>query len=48
METQKLSLLWVDFATIFMTPRIAEFARRYPGITFEFNYSTSRRDGSIW
>lgn len=27
----------VDFATIFLAPLIAEFARRYPGITFEFD-----------
>lgn len=29
--------LSVDFATIFLAPLIAEFARRYPGISFEFD-----------
>ncbi|HEX2011046.1 MAG TPA: LysR family transcriptional regulator, partial [Roseateles sp.] len=27
----------VDFATIYLAPLIAEFARRYPGISFEFD-----------
>lgn len=27
----------VDFANIYLSPLIAEFARRYPGITFEFD-----------
>lgn len=27
----------VDFATVFLAPLIAEFARRYPGIAFEFD-----------
>jgi DNA-binding transcriptional LysR family regulator len=27
----------VDFANIYLAPRIAEFARRYPGITFDFD-----------
>lgn len=27
----------VDFATIFLAPLIAEFARRYPGIAFDFD-----------
>jgi hypothetical protein len=31
-----------------MARLIAELARRYPGITFEFDYSTSRGGGSIW
>lgn len=29
--------LSVDFANIFLAPLIAEFARRYPGITFDFD-----------
>jgi len=27
----------VDFATLYLAPLIAEFARRYPGITFDFD-----------
>ncbi len=34
----------VDFATIYMTPLIAEFARRYPGITFDFDLTPRRVD----
>lgn len=34
----------VDFATIYLTPLIAEFARRYPGITFEFDLTPRRVD----
>ncbi len=29
----------VDFANIYLAPLIAEFARRYPGITFDFDLS---------
>jgi DNA-binding transcriptional LysR family regulator len=34
----------VDFATIFLAPLIAEFARTYPGITFEFDLTPRRVD----
>jgi DNA-binding transcriptional LysR family regulator len=34
----------VDFATIYMAPLIAEFARRYPGITFDFDLTPRRVD----
>lgn len=34
----------VDFATIFLAPLIAEFAKRYPGITFEFDLTPRRVD----
>lgn len=34
----------VDFANIFLTPLIAEFARRYPGISFEFDLTPRRID----
>lgn len=34
----------VDFATIFLAPLIAEFARRYPGISFEFDLTPRRVD----
>jgi len=34
----------VDFATIYLAPLIAEFARRYPGITFEFDLTPRRVD----
>ena len=34
----------VDFATIYLTPLIAEFARRYPGISFEFDLTPRRVD----
>lgn len=34
----------VDFATIYMAPLIAEFAGRYPGITFEFDLTPRRVD----
>lgn len=34
----------VDFATIFLAPRMAEFARRYPGISFEFDLTPRRVD----
>lgn len=34
----------VDFATIYLTPLIAEFARRYPGIKFEFDLTPRRVD----
>jgi DNA-binding transcriptional LysR family regulator len=34
----------VDFATFYLTPLIAEFARRYPGISFEFDLTPRRVD----
>lgn len=34
----------VDFANIFLAPLIADFARRYPGITFEFDLTPRRVD----
>lgn len=34
----------VDFATIYMAPLIAEFAHRYPGITFDFDLTPRRVD----
>ena len=34
----------VDFATIYLAPLIAEFARRYPGITFDFDLTPRRVD----
>ncbi|MGF6775152.1 DNA-binding transcriptional LysR family regulator [Paraburkholderia sp. GAS334] len=34
----------VDFANIFLAPLLAEFARRYPGITFEFDLTPRRVD----
>nr|WP_232793433.1 LysR family transcriptional regulator [Caulobacter hibisci] len=34
----------IDFATIYLTPLIAEFARRYPGIGFEFDLTPRRVD----
>ncbi|SEK82410.1 DNA-binding transcriptional regulator, LysR family [Roseateles sp. YR242] len=34
----------VDFATIYMAPLIAEFAARYPGITFDFDLTPRRVD----
>lgn len=34
----------VDFATSYMAPLIAEFARRYPGISFEFDLTPRRVD----
>ncbi|MDM0065286.1 LysR family transcriptional regulator [Variovorax sp. J31P207] len=34
----------VDFATTYMAPLIAEFARRYPGITFELDLTPRRVD----
>jgi DNA-binding transcriptional LysR family regulator len=34
----------VDFANIYLAPLIAEFARRYPGINFEFDLSPRRVD----
>lgn len=34
----------VDFATIYMAPLIAEFARRYPGISFDFDLTPRRVD----
>ena len=34
----------VDFATIYMAPLIAEFSRRFPGITFEFDLTPRRVD----
>src|SRR5690606_11407957 len=30
----------VDFANIYLAPLIAEFARHYPGITFEFDLTS--------
>ncbi|WMJ07329.1 LysR family transcriptional regulator [Nitrosomonas sp. sh817] len=34
----------VDFAVIYMTPLIAEFARLYPGIVFDFDLTSRRID----
>jgi DNA-binding transcriptional LysR family regulator len=34
----------VDFATIYLAPLVAEFARRYPGISFEFDLTPRRVD----
>jgi len=34
----------VDFANIYLAPLIAEFARRYPGITFDFDLTPRRVD----
>lgn len=34
----------VDFATIYMAPLVAEFVRRYPGISFEFDLTPRRVD----
>jgi len=34
----------VDFATIYMAPLIAEFARRYPGIAFDLDLTPRRVD----
>jgi DNA-binding transcriptional LysR family regulator len=34
----------VDFANIYLAPLIAEFARRYPGIRFEFDLTPRRVD----
>lgn len=34
----------VDFATIYMAPLVAEFARQYPGITFDFDLTPRRVD----
>lgn len=34
----------VDFATIYLAPLVAEFSRRYPGITFEFDLTPRRVD----
>jgi len=34
----------VDFATIYLAPLIAQFARRYPGITFDFDLTPRRVD----
>jgi DNA-binding transcriptional LysR family regulator len=34
----------VDFASIYLAPLIAEFARRYPGISFEFDLTPRRVD----
>lgn len=34
----------VDFATIYLAPLIAEFALRYPGISFEFDLTPRRVD----
>ncbi|CAD5366076.1 DNA-binding transcriptional regulator, LysR family [Rubrivivax sp. A210] len=34
----------VDFATTYMAPLIAEFARRHPGISFEFDLTPRRVD----
>jgi len=34
----------VDFATIFLAPLIAEFANRYPGISFEFDLTPRKVD----
>jgi hypothetical protein len=36
----------VDFANIFMAPLIAEFARHYAEIIFEFNYSPHAATGT--
>nr|WP_178117632.1 LysR family transcriptional regulator [Pseudomonas sp. R5(2019)] len=34
----------VDFATVYLAPHIAEFARRYPGISFEFDLTPRQVD----
>ncbi|GAB7545257.1 LysR family transcriptional regulator [Cupriavidus sp. 8B] len=34
----------VDFANVFLAPLIAEFASRYPGISFEFDLTSRRVD----
>jgi DNA-binding transcriptional LysR family regulator len=34
----------VDFATAYLAPHIAEFSRRYPGISFEFDLTPRRVD----
>jgi DNA-binding transcriptional LysR family regulator len=34
----------VDFATIYIAPLLAEFSRRYPGITFEFDLTPRQVD----
>ncbi|MGE0022810.1 MAG: LysR family transcriptional regulator [Hyphomicrobium sp.] len=34
----------VDFATIFVAPHMADFCRRYPGISFEFDLTPRRVD----
>lgn len=34
----------VDFATIYVAPLVVEFARRYPGITFDFDLTPRRVD----
>jgi DNA-binding transcriptional LysR family regulator len=34
----------VDFATTFLAPHMAEFCRRYPGISFEFDLTPRRVD----
>ncbi|WEX74541.1 LysR family transcriptional regulator [Sinorhizobium numidicum] len=34
----------VDFAIAFLAPRMAEFCRRYPGITFDFDLTPRRVD----
>lgn len=34
----------VDFATIYLTPLLADFAHRYPGISFEFDLTPRRVD----
>jgi DNA-binding transcriptional LysR family regulator len=34
----------VDFANIFLAPLLAEFARRYPGVSFEFDLTPRRVD----
>lgn len=34
----------VDFSTTFLAPQIAEFARRYPGISFDFDLTPRRVD----
>src|SRR4029453_13956236 len=34
----------VDFATTYLTPLVAEFAHRYPGISFDFDRTPRRVD----
>jgi DNA-binding transcriptional LysR family regulator len=34
----------VDFATVFLAPKMPEFTRRYPGISFEFDLTPRRVD----
>lgn len=34
----------VDFATTYLAPQLAEFSRRYPGISFEFDLTPRRVD----